>query len=149
MKLKLVTPERVVFEDEVDAVTAMTESGEVTILPHHVPLVSVLRPGEMRVKKGSGEYFLAVTTGFLEMRPGNELVILADTAERAEELDEAKIEQAKQRAQKLLEQVRHQDDVSFAAAAAMLEREVLRLKVVRKHRSHAGRFSEDSSLRSE
>lgn len=132
ISLKLVTPERVVFEDEVDSVTAMTEMGEITILPGHVPIVSTLRPGEMRLKKDKDEEFLAVSTGFVEVRPHNQVVILADTAERMEELELEKIEAARDAAKKLLEEKREADDVSFADAAAALEREIARYKVAQK-----------------
>ena len=132
LHIKLVTPERIVFEDEVDSVTAMTESGEITVLPGHIALVTSLKPGEMKLRKGSGEEFLAVSTGFLEVRPGNQIVILADTAERLEELELEKIEAAKARAQEALEASRHKDDVSFADAAAALERELARYKVASK-----------------
>ncbi len=132
LSLKLVTPERVVFEDEVDSVTAMTEAGEITLLPGHVPIVSTLKPGEMRLKKGKDEELLAVSTGFLEVRPGNQVVILADTAERVEELELEQIAQAKEAAKRLLEEKRNADDVSFADAAAALERELIREKVAQK-----------------
>jgi F-type H+-transporting ATPase subunit epsilon len=132
LKLKIVTPERIVFEDEVDSATVMTETGEITVLPGHIPLVTSLRPGEMRLMKGKTEELLAVSTGFLEVRPGNEIVILADTAERLEELELEKIEAAKEAARKLLEEKRHVDDVSFADAAAALERELARYKVAQK-----------------
>lgn len=130
--LKVITPERIVYEDEVDSVTAMTESGEITVLPHHVPLVSNLRAGEMRLKKGTEEIFLAASTGFIEVRPGNHVVILADTAERMEELELEAIEAAKEAARKLLEEKRDVDDVAFAHAAAMMERELARYKVASK-----------------
>jgi len=136
ISLKVVTPERVVFEDEVDSVTAMTESGEITVLPGHVPLVSNLRAGEMRLMKSGEESFLAASTGFIEVRPGNQVVILADTAERMEELELEKIEAAKEAARKLLEEKRQADNVDFVAAAAALERELARYKVAsrRKYR---------------
>jgi F-type H+-transporting ATPase subunit epsilon len=134
LHIKIVTPERVVFEDEVDAATVMTESGEITVLPGHIPLVTSLRPGEMRLRKGKIEELLAVSTGFFEVRPGNQLVILADTAERLEELELEKIEEAKERARKLLEEKRHADDVSFADASAVLERELARYRVALKRK---------------
>ena len=134
INLKVVTPERIVYEDEVDLVTAMTEAGEITVLPEHIPLVSNLRAGEMRLKKDGEEHLLVASTGFLQVRPGNQVVILADTAERAEELDLAKIEEAKERAQKLMEEKRHVDNVAFANAAAMMERELARYKVAKRRK---------------
>ena len=136
LSLKIVTPERVVYEDTVDSVTATTEMGEVTILPNHIPLVANLRSGEMRVKKNGEESYLVASTGFLEVRGNNEIVILADSAERVEELELEKIEEAKERARKLLEDKRHVDDVAFADAAAMLERELVRYRVAVKHKKH-------------
>lgn len=137
ISLKIVTPERVVYEDaNVDSVTAMTDSGEVTILPGHVPLVSNLRSGEMRLMKDGEEILLAASTGFLQVNEGSHVVILADTAERVEELELAKIETAKEHAQKLMLE-KHVDDVAFAHAAAMLERELARYKVaMKKKRKH-------------
>jgi F-type H+-transporting ATPase subunit epsilon len=64
MKFQIITPERVVFSDEVDQVSLMTTTGEITILPHHIPLVTVLKPGELRYKKDNEEQAIAVSGGF-------------------------------------------------------------------------------------
>jgi len=136
LHLSIVTPERIVFEDEVDSVSVMTDMGEVTVLPNHIPLVANLRAGELRLKKSGVEEFLVASTGFLQVRPGNQIVILADTAERAEELEVGKIEEAKERARKMLEEKRHVDDVAFADAAAMMERELARYKVAVKRKKY-------------
>lgn len=132
IKLELTTPERKVFEDEVDQITLPTKEGEITILPHHIPLVGILVPGMATVVKDGTETFLAVSGGFIEVQPDNRVIVLADTAERAEELDEKKIEEARERAKQMMDEKRHVDDTSFADAAAALERELARLKVVRK-----------------
>jgi len=133
LELKIVTPEKVVFEDQaVDSVSVMTESGEVTILPGHVPLVANLQPGEARYRQNGQEHLLAVSTGFLEVRDGKQVILLADTADRAEELELSVIEAAKAKARALLEKKRDLDEVSFAEAAAMLERELARERVARK-----------------
>ncbi len=136
IKFKIVTPERIVFEDEVDSVSAMTEMGEITVLPKHVPLVANLRAGELRVKKGGEEYLLVASTGFLEVRDGSQLIVLADTAERAEELELEKIEEAKKHAEELLTEKRNADEVAFADAAAMLERELARHRVALKRKKY-------------
>lgn len=136
LKLQLVTPERVVYEAQVDQVTAMTEAGEVTILPGHIPLVATLRSGELRTKTDGKEELLVASTGFIEVRPGNEIVILADTAERAEELDVSSIEAARDRAKKALESARHEEDVDFTALAAGLERELARHRVALKRKKY-------------
>lgn len=132
MKLKIVTPERVVYESTVDSVTLPTTSGEITILKDHIPLVSKIVAGEIRTKSGNEETLLAVSTGFVEVRKGNEIIILADTAEYADELDIKKIEEARERARKDLEEKRLVNDESFAAAAAAMDRELARYKVAMK-----------------
>lgn len=134
LNLKIVTPERVVLEEPVDSVSVMTDMGEITILPNHIPLVATMRAGEMRVKKGSEEQLLAASTGFIEVRPGNEIIILADTAERGEELELEKIEAAKAEAERIMSEKQHTDDIAFAKAAAALERELARYKVAMKKR---------------
>ncbi|MBU0646134.1 ATP synthase F1 subunit epsilon [Patescibacteria group bacterium] len=133
ISLKIVTPEKVVFEDAgVDSVSTMTQSGEVTILPGHIPMVSNLQPGEARYKKDGEEFLLAHSTGFLEVRGGNQVVILADTAERVEELELEKIEAAKEQARRILTEKRNIDEVAFADASAMMERELARERVAKK-----------------
>lgn len=133
---KIVTPERVVFEEDVDAVTLPTADGEITVLPHHIPLVSLLKAGEVRIKKGHEEIPLAVSNGVIEV-DGENIVVLADTAERGDELEEEKIEKAREAAQNLMNAKRG-DEEGFAEASAGLERELARLKVVRRHRRSRG-----------
>lgn len=136
LHLSIVTPERIVYEDEVDSVSVMTDMGEVTVLPDHIPLVANLHAGELTLRKRGEIQYLVTSTGFLEVRPDNKLVILADTAERVEELELEKIEVARERAQKLLEVKRHVDDVAFADASAMLERELARHRVAMKRKKY-------------
>jgi F-type H+-transporting ATPase subunit epsilon len=134
--LKIMTPERVVFEDSVDSISAMTQSGEITILPNHIPLVSALRAGEMRLKDGATESHLAVSTGLLEVRGNNEVVILADTAERSDELELDAIEKAKELAEQRLEEAKNKNDVAYADAAAHLERELARHRVASRSKKY-------------
>jgi F-type H+-transporting ATPase subunit epsilon len=134
LNLKIITPEGVVKEVPADSVTLPTAAGEITILPNHIPLVSVLRPGEIVVRHGAHEEYLSASTGFLEVH-GNTITILADTAETVESLVEEEIVKAKERAEALLKEKRDASDVSYAQAAAVLERELARLKVYRKRRS--------------
>lgn len=135
LSVEVVTGERVVFEqDEADMVVARTVEGVVGILPRHVPLIGVLAPGEMRVKKGGHEEVLAVFGGFLEVAH-NQVRILADSAERAEEIDLVRAEAARQRAETRLSQQASELDLERAHVA--LQRSMLRLRVGR--RSHAGR----------
>ncbi|MFA5945423.1 MAG: ATP synthase F1 subunit epsilon [Patescibacteria group bacterium] len=132
LKYKLITPDRIVSEGETSSLTVMTESGEITILPGHIPLATLLRAGEMRVGSGAKEELLAVSGGMLEVKPGNEIVILAETAEHSHELELAAIEEAKKRAEDALKEARNRNDVGYADAAAHLERELARYRVAMK-----------------
>lgn len=134
IQLSVITPERTVYDAQVDQVTLPTTEGEITVLPNHIPMVSVLAPGELRVRVGDEVVPLAVAGGFIEVLPGSRVAVLADDALRVEELDIAAIEAARDRARRALEEKRHVDDTSFADAAAALQRELARLRVARKYR---------------
>ena len=131
IKLDIVTAEGVVFSDDVDVVVAPGVEGELGILPHHAPLMTTLQPGELRARKGNEEYLLAVSGGFLEVRP-DRVIILADAAERTEEIDIARAEEAKRRAEEELS--RHPSEVDTARIEAALRRSLIRLKVAEKRR---------------
>ncbi len=138
LNFQIATPERVVFEaPTVESITLPTSMGEITVLPDHLPLVATLVAGEVRVKVGGQDVLMAVSGGFIEVRPGK-VVVLADTAERAEEIDEARAEEARQRAHKLMQQERVADETDFTALASKLQKELSRLRVVRKHRERKG-----------
>lgn len=136
LHIRLVTPERVVFEKNADQVSITTDMGEITVLPGHIPLVATMRAGELRLKTGATEELFVASTGFVEVRANNEVVILADTAEREEELEIEKIETAKKLAEETLAKKRMGEDVNYSAALAGLERELARYRVAmkRKHR---------------
>ena len=137
IKFKIVTPEKTVYDDSVDQVTLPTQEGEITVLPEHIPLISVLAPGELVAKKGDVEIAMAVSGGIIEVQK-NEITILADTAERAEEIDLARAEEARRKAEGLKEERIRMDDTEYAAAAALLERNLARIKVARKHLTRRG-----------
>jgi len=139
LSLKIVTPERIVFEDSVDSISVNTENGEVTILQNHLPLVSLLRAGEMTLKTGTETTHLAVSTGLLEVRPGNVVIILADSAERSDELDLKAIEEAKKLALQRLEEARNKGDVAYADALVHMERELARHRVASKKYRDVGK----------
>ena len=101
IRLDIVTAEREVYAEDVDVVIAPGVEGQLGILPHHAPLMTTLQAGELRVRKGGEEVSLAISGGFIEVRP-DRVVVLADTAERAEEIDIARAEEAKQRARERL-----------------------------------------------
>jgi len=134
-KLDIVTAERVVFSDDVDEVVAPGVEGQLGILPHHAPLMTMLLPGELLVRKGGEEFYLAISGGFLEVRP-DRIIVLADAAERVEEIDVARAEEAKRRAEeRLSEQV---PGVDAARAEAALRRSLVRLKVVARRKRRSG-----------
>ena len=131
LRLEIVTAERSVYTDEVDAVIAPGIAGQFTILPHHAPLMTMLEPGELTLRKGGEETFIAVTGGFIEVLD-NRVVVLADTAERADDIDVARAEAARQRAQ---EQLQHPVEArDLVAAEAALRRSLARLKVAQRRR---------------
>ena len=141
MKLNIITPEKVVFSEDVDQVTIPTMDGEITLLPNHIPLVGLLKAGELIIKKGNEVIPLAVSGGMLQIRADG-VTILADTAERVEEIVEERAEEARKAAEKLMEEKRF-DAEEYATIAAKMERELARLHVARKwrHKAHnpAGR----------
>jgi len=132
IRLDIVTAERVVYSEDVDLVVAPGVEGQLGILPHHTPLMTMLAVGELRVRKGDEEFLLAISGGFLEVRP-DRVIILADTAERVEEIDVARAEEAKRRAEERLLD-RHAPEVDAARAEAALRRSLIRLRVVVKRR---------------
>ena len=135
LSVELVTAERrVVAEDDVDMVVAPASEGDVGILPRHAPLLATLRPGRLRIKKGGGETEMAVTGGFLQVNR-DRVIILADAAERAEEIDEQRAEEARRRAETALtEAARGGSPAQVTAARLALRRSLVRLNVVRKRR---------------
>jgi F-type H+-transporting ATPase subunit epsilon len=137
IKFKIVTPERTVFEGEIDQATLPVADGEVTILPNHRSYIAALKSGEIYLKYGQEESDFAVSGGFIEFADNN-LVVLADTAERAEEIDLKRAEEARKRAEDLKKQKITMDDSEYARVASAIEKEMARIKVARKHRTRAG-----------
>lgn len=131
LKCDIVTVERLVYSDEVDMVVAPGIMGTLGILPKHAPLITALEEGELRLKKGEEEESFAVSGGYMEVRP-DRVIIMADTAERADEIDEARAEAARQRAEQLLTE--KPPDMDRAAIEGALRRSHVRLKVARKKR---------------
>jgi len=136
LRVDIVTAERLVFSDEgVDEVVAPGSEGELTVLPMHAPLLTMIKPGLMRLIKGGEEVDMAITGGFLEVRD-DRVTILADAAERAEEIDVVRAEEARRRAERRLEERVSEEDL--ARAAASLQRALLRLKVAERRRRRSG-----------
>jgi|SRR5581483_10557395 len=132
LKLEIVTPEAKVFSEDVDMVTLPGVEGEMGIYPNHVPIMTQIAPGEIVVRKGGQDFFLAVGEGFVEIT-GDQVSILSDMAIRAENIDEAKAEEARRRAEaRLAEQL---DDEEAALVQAALARSVTQLSVKRRRRA--------------
>jgi len=130
-KLEIVTAERMIFSDEVSAVIAWGVEGQLGILPHHAPLMTILQPGDLMIRKDKEEEYLVISGGFLEVRP-DKVVILADACERVDEIDVARAEEAKRRAQETMKAAPL--GAEAASAVAALRRSLARLKVAEKRR---------------
>ena len=137
IKFKIITPEKTVFEEEVLQATLPVADGEVTILPNHRSYIAALKAGEICLKRESGDACIAVSGGFIEFNQNN-LIVLADTAERAEEIDVERAEEARKRAEELKKENIEMDDSEYARVAAAIEKELARIKVGKKHRSRSG-----------
>lgn len=128
IRFEIVTPERVVLKEKIKQVSVPTKMGEITILPGHIPLVATLAPGVLEILKTNGEPdVISLSGGFVEVMKGK-VVILADTAERAEELDIEIINNAKKKAEDEIKNVRHLDRERFAGINAAISRELARNK---------------------
>jgi F-type H+-transporting ATPase subunit epsilon len=132
-RLEVVTAERTVFSGSVDCVVAWCAEGQVSVLAHHAPMMALRRPGDLVIRRDGQEEYLAVGGGFLEVRP-DRVVVLAETCERAEEIDIGRAEEARRRAQQDLSREEGGAGASAAAEAA-LRRSLARLKVARRFRS--------------
>ncbi len=132
LKLDVVTIERVVFSGDADMVIAPGVEGELGILPQHAPLITALHPGELRIKHGPDEQLLAIGGGYMEVL-GDRVTVLADSAEKADEIDVARAEAARERAEHLLKEA-PTDLVDRSMIEGALRRSTVRLKVARKRR---------------
>ncbi len=136
--LRLVTPDRPLFEGEVRQVTIPAAGGEITVLPRHVPLVTPVGVGELRAILADGSVSpWVVSGGVVEVSPDS-VVVLAEAGERVDELAaEAELEEARRRAQAAVENASRMDEEEVATVAAALERELARLRAVRKYKNRA------------
>jgi F-type H+-transporting ATPase subunit epsilon len=134
--VEVVAAERRVLEDDVDEVLAPTPQGQIGVLPHHAPLLTLLAPGELRLRKGPDETVVAIGGGFMEVGR-DRVVVLADSAERAEEIDIARAEEARRRAAARLAERPPELDVERAQAALL--RSLARLRAAERIRRRGGR----------
>lgn len=129
--LEIITPEKSVFKEEVDEVIVPTSEGEIAILPNHVNLLTTIAPGAIIAKKGSDSHPIAITGGFVEVN-NNKVSILADYAIRAQDIEIARAEEAKKRAEKVMQEKTSEKD--FKIAQGELLKSLLELKIASKHR---------------
>jgi F-type H+-transporting ATPase subunit epsilon len=133
IRLEVVTPERIVLEEDVDIVVARGAEGDLGVLHGHEPLITPLPVGELTYRQGGDDRHLAISGGFMEVRP-DKVTVLADVAERSEEIDRERAERARERAEVLLREQRGTE--LEAQAAAALQKALLRLRVAEQRRRH-------------
>jgi F-type H+-transporting ATPase subunit epsilon len=136
LQLEIVTPERLAFSDTVDSVQLPGIEGELGVLPHHAPLVSILGVGELLIRKGGHEESFAIVGGFVQVRP-DKVVVMAEDADMASEIDLEKAHEAKREAEKALESGYH-EGADLSLARASLQQALLRIRVAER-RQHEGR----------
>jgi F-type H+-transporting ATPase subunit epsilon len=133
LQLEIVTPEKLAYEGEVDSVQLPGSEGELGILPHHAPLISALGAGELRLRKGNEDEFFAIVGGFLQVLP-DKVVVMAETADIASEIDLEKAQEARRQAEQALESG-FVEGADLATARASLQTALLRIRVAeRRHR---------------
>ena len=137
LHLEIVTPERLAYSDDVDMVLVPGIEGELGILPHHTPLVSLLGMGELRIRKDGDEESFAIVGGFLQVRP-DKVVVMAETASLASEIDLEKAQEARKEAQRALDSGFHEGPDLTAARAAM-QHALLHVRVAERHRREGPR----------
>ena len=132
LQLEVVSPERRAFTDEVDEVILPGIDGQLGILPHHTRLITALGTGELRIKKGGTEQSLLISGGFVEVRP-DKVIVMADLAERSDEIDEARAAEARKRAEAELEEAK--DPVDIARVRAALQTALMRERIATRRRT--------------
>jgi F-type H+-transporting ATPase subunit epsilon len=133
LQLEIVTPEKLAYQGEVDSVQLPGSEGELGVLPHHAPLISTLGAGELRLRKGGEDEFFAIVGGFLQVLP-DKVVVMAETADMASEIDLEKAQEARRQAEQALESG-YVEGADLAAARASLQSALLRIRVAeRRHR---------------
>lgn len=137
LRLEIVTPERVAYEDDVDMVICPGSEGELGILPHHAPLLSTLGFGELKIRKGGQEEYFAIAGGFVQVRP-DKVVVMAETADLASEINVEAAEAARREAERALEEG-FTEPADLARARAAMQRALLRIRVAERRRREGPR----------
>lgn len=137
VKLEIVTAERQIFSEDVTTIIAEGIDGQMTILPKHSPLITMLAPGELVVRKDGEEMYLVISGGFIEVRP-EKVIVLADACERSDEIDLERAAEAKRRAEERLKSLAQSPELDQSRAEAALRRSLARLRVAEKRRRNPG-----------
>ena len=138
IKFEIATPEKVLMKEDVLSVSVPTTSGELTILPDHIPLIYILKSGVLEIHLlDGGISLMSVSGGFLEVLK-NKIVILADTAEKAEELNEQRIKEARLKAEEMRQSEKAKDEVEFVNISSRIEKELARERALNKWRKLKG-----------
>ena len=132
LHLQIITPKKTVFDDEVDQVTLPTSTGQITILPQHIGLVTSIEPGELIFKKHQKENHMAAGFGFAQVGRDN-VKVLVDLAAPEEEIEERKIEEARKQAEEAIKMKHTLSEEEYATAAANLQKALIQLKIKRRH----------------
>ena len=135
MMLEITTAERQVYGEEVDMLIAPGIDGQLGILPRHAPLMTMLQPGELTIRKGGADSYFTVTGGFMEVL-GDRVIILADACEHSEEINEERAQEAMRRAQERI--ANRPGDMQMQRALASLRRAQVRLDTVQRRRARGG-----------
>ena len=135
LQLEIVTPEALAYSDSVDSIQLPGSEGELGVLPHHAPLLATLGAGELRIRKGGSEETFAVFGGFVQIRP-DKVIVMAETADLASEIDLEKAHQARREAEQAMEAA-PREGPDLAAARAQLQTALLRIRVAER-RHHEG-----------
>jgi F-type H+-transporting ATPase subunit epsilon len=138
LKLKVITPDKIITDEVVDSVSLPTTSGVITVLNKHIPLVSTIKAGEMTIRKSGAGIGYSVYKGLVNVRPHvkgiTEVVVLLERGEMIEELDHKRAEEALKRAEELRDE--NTNDEDFVYLEGMVEKEMNRVKIAKKHRRH-------------
>ena len=137
VKLEIVTAERQIFSEDVTTIIAEGIDGQMTILPKHSPLITMLAPGELVVRKDGEEMYMVISGGFIEVRP-EKVIVLADACERSDEIDLERAAEAKRRAEERLKNLAQTPEMDQSRAEAALRRSLARLRVAEKRRRNPG-----------
>ena len=146
INFQLVTPERTVLQQELVSLSCPTSLGQITVLPHHIALVANLIPGELHARTEKDDFYVYVAGGFVEIRPGNQVIVLADAAEHHFEIDVSLAEAAKNKAEEEMKNRPTMSEQEYAKVAGVLQKNLARLNIARKHAGRKQPIANPSSL---